>query len=378
MNIAQQYVIVLLTTSSTVFLLACFVYFKNSHKTVNQTFTFYSLCIVIWSLGQAYHNSATNRIDAIFWARFFHVGVFFISTGFLHFTLVLLDINQLKRRLIAVIYSISFIFLFFDFTPLFISNAVPKFSINYYWVMGPIYPFFLMFFSCNVIYALFLMHKYYKFSTGIKQNQLKLLFWSSLFGYIGGYSNFLPLFNIHIYPFNPWGTFTVPIYAGIVVYAIVKYRLMDIQVVFSKTLVMILLGTGVVGFHLLSVKLLHPVIGYYPASIVSLLIIGGVLFATPLSRKLQLGVDQMVLKGKYDYQNMIKEASRTVTTILDMNELVNYIINLLRQSFGVDKVALLMKTKDGAYRLEYGYGIGEQLHEGYAIRNGMIELAKNK
>lgn len=237
MSLQDNYVTALFTTSVILFILAIFVYLKGRHKTVNATFSLYSLCIAIWSLGQAYHNSATDRLMAIFWARYFHAGVIFISTSFVYFTLALLGEDLLRRKLIRTLYTVSFIFLLFDFMPLFIPDAIPKYSLNYYWIIGPVYSFFLIFWFGSVAYALHKLYVAYHSVLGMRRNQLKLLFWATLFAYLGGSSNYLPAFNIHLYPFNPFGTYAVPIYGIIVAYLILRHRLMDIEVVIKKTLV---------------------------------------------------------------------------------------------------------------------------------------------
>ncbi|MFH1318640.1 MAG: diguanylate cyclase [Candidatus Omnitrophota bacterium] len=353
-----------------------FVYSRNTRDLRYITYGLLCLSVSIWSYFYFFWAITEQEHLSLLFCRLLMAGAIFIPITGLHHIVSLLELGDKNKKLIIFGYISSFVFLITDFTPLFIKDVSPKLSFKFWSNPGGIFfHVYIFMFFLAVFYSILLVFRTYRNSAGVIRNQMKYLLIAMSIGYFGGLTNFPLWYDIPIYPF---GTIFFSIYVAIFAYAIIRYRLMDIQVVFSKTLVAILLGAGVIGFDILFVRLLYPLIGYYPAHIISMSVVGYVLFATPLSRKLQLGVDQMVLKGKYDYQNMLREASKTVITILNMNELVNYTINVLRQSFGLDKVALLMKTKDGVYRLEYGYGIGEQLRGGYEIKNGMIELAKNK
>jgi signal transduction histidine kinase len=346
MNILLQYVIALLTTSCTLFVLAVFVYLKNRKGEVNKAFVFYSLCITIWSLGQALHNSATDKFMAIFWARYFHAGVIFISTAFVHFTLTLLELDKIKHKLIKTLYIISFVFLFFNFTPLFIPDAVPKFSLNYYWTIGPIYPFFLAFWIAGVSYSLYKLFKTYRISLGTKRNQLKYLFWSTLFGYIGGSANYLPAFNLYLFPLNPFGTYAVPLYSIVVAYVIVKYRLMDIKIAVTRAGIFLAVYTFVLVLPFLG--------GYYTKSWI---VTGVFMFALAtigpaIYRVIQRKAENILLAKQKRYQKVLLDAAKGMVREHDLGRLLKLIVHVVRRTVKIEFAAIFIEDKEKEiYRL---------------------------
>ena len=237
MNPLNHYAIAPLLTSLSAFVLASFVYFKNRKSKINRIFALYSLVIAVWSFCQGllfYAQGPEDRAMALLWARLLHCSAFFIPTLFLHFILIFLD--EIKRRKNALIlpYVISFSLLPICQTRLFIKDMVPKFSFRYIVDPGPVYSFCLLFFVGYVGYGLYKLFKAYRAFSGIRANQTKYLLWGSLFGYMGGSINFLWVFNIRLYPLNPFGIYTVPLYVFVVAYAIVKHRLMDINVAITR------------------------------------------------------------------------------------------------------------------------------------------------
>ena len=237
MSLLNHYAIAPLLTSLTTFLLAAFVYFKNRKSKTNRIFALYYLSITVWSFCQGllfYAQGPEDKAMALLWARLLHCGVFFIPTLFVHFILIFLD--EIKRRKYVVVlgYSISFFLLVICPTKLFIKDIVPKFLFRHIVEPGAFYLVCLLFFVAYVTYGLYKLFKAYRTFSGIKANQTRYLFWGSLLGYMGGSLNFLWVFNIRLYPLNPFGIYTVPLYVFIVAYAIIKLRLMDINVAITR------------------------------------------------------------------------------------------------------------------------------------------------
>lgn len=390
MSLLNHYVIALLTTSCALVILAPFVYFKGRNKAVNITFTLYSLCIVIWGLGQAYHNSATDRITAIFWARYFHAGVIFISTAFVHFTLTLLGIDALKRKLIRALYITSFVFLFLDFTPLFIPDAVPKFSLNYYWTIGPVYLPFLIFWFGSVVYALYKLHKAYHSEVGMKRNQLRYLYWSTLFGYVGGSSNYLPVFNIHLYPFNPFGTYAVPIYSIIVTYAIIKYRLMDINIAIGKLATYLFLLVILSGVYLGLMLGMDRVFSKLPAYnpfvshfLIFLALSIALIYLIPrIKGDTGEGIEKFFFKNKFKHRGTLREFSKRLVLIPDEEQLLTESVNNIATAMEVTKVAIMLKDdlSSDNYIVQASSGLDEQAKQlAFTPQDGVIQwLTENK
>jgi diguanylate cyclase (GGDEF)-like protein len=162
----------------------------------------------------------------------------------------------------------------------------------------------------------------------------------------------------------PWVAFTF--------YAITRYRLFDIQIIISRTLTIVLLSIGVGAIQLGLFRLLEPFIGSTLAILFSLAIIGFILFRTPLTKSMQREINSIVLKGRYDYQETLRESTRAIVTILDLDELLNHIIDTIRRSLGVERVSLFLKREDGLYYMRCGWGIDKDIISNYQIEDGVI------
>ena len=226
-----NFVVVLWLTAITTFSLGIFVLARNRHSIVNRTFAFYSFSIAWWSFSQIWGIACDKKLTALIWTRIEQVGVFFIPTSFVHFVISLLDIRD-KKWLIRSAYCFSVLFAVLSFTPLMMADSIPMASIPYvkrFGSPGVAYHFAILFFIISIVFGLSKLYAGYKASSGSRKNQLKYLFLSSLFGYLGGGANFLLVYGVSIPIINPFGTYALPVYIAIVTYAIVRYRLMNID-----------------------------------------------------------------------------------------------------------------------------------------------------
>lgn len=222
-------------TSIATVLLGWFVYTHNRNR-VTTLFFLYCASIAWWSSLQIFHHLLEDPTSSLLAARLMTVGgSFLIPTLFIHFVHTLLEITS-RRWLLLVAYAMSVAFGVLTFTPLIIAEVTPKFFAKNLLIPGPLYKYGVMFFAMSVLYGHVLLYRAYQSSTGVRRNQLAYLFWSSLFGYLGGSTNFLIVFDENVYPLTPFGTYAVPLYVAATGYAIVKHRLMDITVVIHKGL----------------------------------------------------------------------------------------------------------------------------------------------
>jgi diguanylate cyclase (GGDEF)-like protein len=360
-----------LLTAFTSACLGILAYLKKRDSFLNKIWFLLSLAVAMWSFGWAGIIASTAKIS-LFWARFNYFGATLIAPLFLHFILTFLNITRKKILFSAYIFGIAFLAIDF-FTDLLVKGVMPKLFFRYYTVGGPLIALFSLYFCFYVAYALYLQFVMYKAHPALKRLQAKYILLASLFGFGGGVTGLPLAAGIDLVPF---GQPLVLLYPIIITYAIIKYRAMDIQVVFSKALGGALLAIGAVFFHITVVGSLQARIGYNLANVISLAVIAYLFLVTPLRNKIQSLINSIVLKGKYDYQEILKDAGRAVITILDLDELLRYLIDVIKKSLRVNKIVLLLKTEGGVYIARCGYGISEEVLYGYAVRNGIVDWIK--
>ena len=232
-------------TSLTTLLLGLSVYFYKRGSSVGRIFLLYCLSISWWSFSQIWHHNSPDKDTAVLAARLMTAGgSFLIPSLFVHFVYLLLDIR--RKWILPVAYTISFVFAFFSITSSYmIADATPRFYLRHLLIPGPLYFYAVIFFVSCIAYGHYELYQAYSNAFGFRRNQLAYLLWSSLLGYTGASANFLMVFDIDIPLLNPFGTYAVPVYVAATTYAIAKYRLMDITVVFHKGLAYGLLLTTI-------------------------------------------------------------------------------------------------------------------------------------
>ncbi len=229
-----------LFTAITTFTMAVFVLSRNPRSKLYRIFFLYTISISAWSFPYAFMANVPTKQAGLILGHAFNFGVSFISPFFIHFVYILLDVEKAKRiRVMRVLYAIAILFTFFVPTRLMVADVVPKFGLNYFIVPGPLYLPYVIFWVGCIMYGLFKMFEGYLSTKGARRNQLKLLLFGSLLGYIGGAANFFIVFDIK-YPLYPFGTYAVGIYIFIVGYGIIRYRLLDITVYMARVAIFLL------------------------------------------------------------------------------------------------------------------------------------------
>lgn len=391
MNILIHYVIALLTTATTLFSLGIFVYLKNREGKVNQAFSIFVLSAAIWSFGEARLIVARDENSAIFLARLLHSGVIFIPACFLHFIFELLDIKGRKQRILKAAYMFSFVFFIFNnFTKLLLPSVTPKFSFNYYWDTGILYPFYITVWFAIVIYGLYELRKVYLCSTGARRNQLKYVFWAPLIGYGGGVSNYLPAFNIEIYPYNPFATYGVPIFSIIIAYAIIKYQLMDINIVIGRiatySFLLIIISGVYLGLMLgadrIFLKLLPAYTLQVPQFFIFLSLSFALIYFIPrIKEESGEGIETLFFKNKSKHREALREFSKRLVLIPGEERLLTEAVNNIATKMEVTKVAImLMDDISGDYTVQASSGLDEVAKKTVLTSENRIMkwLAKNK
>lgn len=210
--------------------------------------------------------------------------------------------------------------------------------------------------------------------TGIRKAQLNYFFHGTLIfaGTAAIATGFLQLAGgfglepgLGAYLSFPWVVLTF--------YAITRYRLFDIRIVASRTLSIVVLFAIFAGLQLMLVWMFEPIFGRTTATAVSLGLIVLLFYGTPISAKVQAWVQGIVIQGKLNYQDILRESAKAVVTILDLDELLAFIIESIRRSLMVRNVCLFLKNEDGAYRIRAGCGVAEGLAKGFALDDELVK-----
>ena len=128
--------------------------------------------------------------------------------------------------------------------------------------------------------------------------------------------------------------------------AIVRYRLMDVEVIIKRVLVVAAVG------------LLLAMIYTGTLALVSVLVLGAdenknsfwALFATlivalaapGLWKSIQAGLDRLYYRDRYDYRRALLSFTRDLNSDLDVNRLSQRLVDRIAETLGIDRIALLL------------------------------------
>ena len=157
--------------------------------------------------------------------------------------------------------------------------------VGFYWVL-------LLYAFC------FLVIEFFK-SRGLKRNQLKYLIVGSLIGWVGPHGNFLSI--IYRWDIYPYSNFALAVYPLVIGYAIVRYQLLDFNIIVKKGIIYSALLTTITFLYLISVRtseqFFQNFLGYSSVwGSMSITLVVAVLF-NPLKNNIQRVVDRIFVRG---------------------------------------------------------------------------------
>jgi two-component system, NtrC family, sensor kinase len=342
-----------------------FVYVRRRGEAA--TAHFYFLCL-FWFLGFGF--SVTGELDS--WDRTFNwidqVGLLFFPPIFLHFALCFPARQPIVRRhpwLLWALYLPSAVLFYLSvtaeaafFSPL---EWGGRFFIGAETALDRIVPTFVAALSLLAFAGFVKSHRRARNLTTKKQT--KWIVWGTGFGT-------LPFALLYAVPYllgaRPGlaGELSVVPLALIPLsfaYAIVKYRLMDVEILFKRGMVYTLATAAVGGLYLaLFLASARYMVGDEHSTILALLsAMVVVLVFTPIKSRIQEGIDRLFYRERYDYRRALLAFSRDLNSHLDLDHLSSRLVERIGDTFQVEKVALLVPGSDGALRIQAGQRLAE-------------------
>jgi HD-GYP domain-containing protein (c-di-GMP phosphodiesterase class II) len=342
------------------FFLGTFVLYKDANNIINKTGFILTLCISIWSFGLASEVISPTKNIGLFWSRFLHVGVIFIPAAYLHFINSFLDYNKRNIFLIKLAYFIATLLFLFNLFGLVVKDVSPKLFFNYYTDPGILYPLLLFTFFIFTAYAFILLIKKAKKVRGYKRNQLLYIAFASIIGFSGGSLTYLPVFNIDS-SLVLAGQLVFILYPMLIAYAIIRHRLMDIEIVIRETAIFAGIFGFSIGLFMLAIaageQVLQPYLGQsrWIVPAFSLLIV--TIAIRPIEKLVYNVVGKYLFRKKFEYQQTLQDAAEGMSKIRDPKKLLNLIVHILSSKLKLVSVSVLLyDNRQERYRMKASRG----------------------
>ncbi len=143
-------------------------------------------------------------------------------------------------------------------------------------------------------------------------------------------------------------------------WAIVRYRLMDVDLIFKRGVTYTLATAALVGLYFGAVALAAEVVNKRLPSfgawgMIAAIIITGQLF-DPLKRGIQERVDRVFDRKRYDYRQTLIEFGRGLSSQTDLDALLSAIVDRLPRTLLVARVSIFLAGPRGRYTLGASHG----------------------
>jgi PAS domain S-box-containing protein len=325
---------------------------------------FYIFCLVSFI---AYSFHLTGKLDAfdleVYWCNV--IAWVLLPALFLHFVLTFPEKREVIKKypwVVAVIYLPGAFLISLRLAAMRLleasgrlSRAVDRIDLSY----GAVF---------FVLAATILWYNYAKASSTILRQQLK---WVTR-GTILAITPFTLLYVLHfVFPHGmewvPQALIKLSVLSLVVLpltfgYAIFRYRLMDVDLIFKRGVVYTLAAATVVGLYFGLVAgvatLVHsrqPSTG--PVGLILAVVVTALLF-DPVRKWIQERVDHLFYRTVYDYRRTLIEFGRELSSEIDLNALLSSVLDRLSRTLAVDRIAIFLHGEEDSEQYVLSKSIG--------------------
>jgi two-component system, NtrC family, sensor kinase len=146
-------------------------------------------------------------------------------------------------------------------------------------------------------------------------------------------------------------------------YAIVRYRLMDVDLIFKRGMAYTLAAAAIGGGYFAVVagiaELVHarvPSAG--PLGLMVAIAVTALLF-DPVRKWIQEKLDQFFYRTRYDYRRTLVEFGRELSSETDLDKMLSSLVDRLSHTLMVDRIAIFLGNADSSrFELSKSFGLG--------------------
>ncbi len=220
--------------------------------------------------------------------------------------------------------------------------------------------------------ALLFLRSYSRATTPLLRQQLKWL-------YRGSFGAVLPFTFFYAVPYllhlNPPQLLTNLAGLSLVflpltfAWAIVRYRLMDTDLIFKRGVAYTLATALILGGYFGIIALITVVVHNSMPEAVSAWGLAAAILITaavfdPLKRRIQNWVDRAFDRHRYDYRRALVEFGRGLSSETDLQALLNSIVEQLPRTLLVARVAIFLVQDSGRLRMAASHGLPDEVSAG--------------
>jgi len=344
-----------LTLSATLVALALFVLLHNRHAAENRRFALAALAIAGWIIGISFALASIHPAVVVFLGRLGFAFASVIPFALLWMFAAFSPEDARRRNWITIAAGTAcLVFVGLSLSPWIVAGAQIS-SDGATFVHGPAHKPFALYFLCCFVLALFTLWRTMQSAAGVRRIQLRYLLLGILLGGTGAITTnlILPLV-LKTSRYSVLGPYFSLLVVSFSAHAIIRHRLMDIRVVIrqgavyvSAILASILVFVGVAKLSRLASGLDSTALSLSEALVLATLV---AITFQPLKAWIQQSFNRYLYREKYDFQRTIREASRQLSSTLDLQSLLKSLTVTIESTFKAETVTVyLLSQVEQAY-----------------------------
>src|SRR5437868_477311 len=307
---------------------------------------FYIFCLVSFVF---YAFKYTGKLNAFDWTIYWgNVVAWLLQPAlFLHFVLSFPQKREFLRKnswIIGLIYLPGCLLLGLHIAAVEFARASEKLR----WMLDRLQMGYLAVYF--IAAAFILLHSYRRASTPILRQQLKWVTRGTILA-------IAPFTLFYVIPYLTGALPTAAMKVSVLSlgllpltfgYAIFRYRLMDVDLIFKRGMVYTLAAAAVVGVYFAVVagvaELVHTQVpNSGPAGLILAMVVTALLF-DPVRKWIQGGVDQFFYRTRYDYRKTLIEFGRELSAETDLDMMLSSVVDRLSRTLLVDRMAIFLSA----------------------------------
>lgn len=227
------YTCVLLSTTSA--LLGIFAYFYAPKSDLKNNLVFFCASVCAWSVGWIFWLQAKNIEDAMLYQRLFSLAALAIVITTFNFVTTLTQTRIPKWVKVTNWIAIAVFAVLGSFTNLIVSTLEPLGPIPFYPRSGPLLPLLIAWTGALITPSFYFLYKTVQSKTTAQhKQQCKWVLVGLFISWLTGLTAYIGFYGI---AFPPWAHILCVIYPFTFTYALVKHKMLDVEVVLRKTVV---------------------------------------------------------------------------------------------------------------------------------------------
>ncbi|MBI4846979.1 MAG: hypothetical protein HY808_00170 [Nitrospirae bacterium] len=330
------------------------VIFRLRKSKLHYLWMLFNIAVALWGWGAFFIGRTSNGPDALVLWRISYVPILFISVFFFHTVYEFCNLSSSKLLIFAYAQGILSSILSI-FTDLSISNTYLIYdNLHYAYVKSFWGKLSFVIWMGLVAYGIYQLFRNYVEYKGHKKLQTLYFLVAIIVGFSSGLTNFIPYFGIKIYPI---GNIGIVIYCIIVSYAIFRYRLMDISLVFKKSMAYSLsAGLLMALFVVLVITITNLFSAFTNVSSFKISIFASIVIAllfNPLRNRIQKLIDKMFYKKSYDYFATVRKVSHELASTFECGKIYDFVGGTIYSTLGIKNISIMAAMHGGAYDIVY-------------------------